>query len=101
MFTKQTGFTVPGPTQTFVFIDENPNTIDDGYFVCDPNQANHWVNAPATYHNKGGCLSFADGHSELKVWRDSKVQTTTANDFASDPNSSDLVWLQQRSTALK
>lgn len=99
VYPKLASLTVPGPTKTFVFIDENPYTIDDGFFVCDPNQPDHWVNAPATYHAGGGCLSFADGHAEIKIWKDSKVLSTKANDFASDPNSPDLIWLQERSTA--
>ena len=60
--------TSPSTSQAFVFIDENPSTVDDSFFVSDPNQVNHWVNAPATYHNNAGGISFADGHAEIKRW---------------------------------
>jgi prepilin-type processing-associated H-X9-DG protein len=89
-----------GTSMTFVFIDENPNTIDDSYFVCDPNQKDYWANCPATYHNHAGGVSFADGHAEIKKWIDSQLLThAQLNGMASDPNSGDLAWLQQRSSS--
>jgi prepilin-type N-terminal cleavage/methylation domain-containing protein/prepilin-type processing-associated H-X9-DG protein len=98
-FRKTSDLTTPGPTMTFVFIDENPNVIDDGYFVCDPNQANFWANVPASYHNNAGGISFADGHAEIRKWRDSQLlRNAQLNGMASEPNSPDLPWLQQRST---
>jgi prepilin-type N-terminal cleavage/methylation domain-containing protein/prepilin-type processing-associated H-X9-DG protein len=102
-FRKTTDLTSPGPTMTFVFIDENPDSIDDGYFVCDPNQKDYWQNLPATYHNNAGGISFADGHAEIRKWRDSKLlsHAATTSGIASDPDSPDLIWLQQRSTAQK
>jgi prepilin-type N-terminal cleavage/methylation domain-containing protein/prepilin-type processing-associated H-X9-DG protein len=52
---------------TFVFIDEHPDTINDGFFV------NHlddykWGNLPASFHNGASSLSFADGHVEAHRW---------------------------------
>jgi prepilin-type N-terminal cleavage/methylation domain-containing protein/prepilin-type processing-associated H-X9-DG protein len=102
-FRKTSDLTVPGPTETFVFIDENPLTIDDGFFVCDPNHKDYWQNYPATYHAGASGMSYADGHSEIKSWKDSKLfsQNVTTIGGPSDPNSPDLQWLQERSTALK
>ena len=85
----------------WVFIDENPISINDGYFVCDENQLGTWVDVPATYHAGGGCLSYADGHSEIKVWKDHNVLQGPTGNGASvqkDSASTDLTWLQQRST---
>jgi prepilin-type N-terminal cleavage/methylation domain-containing protein/prepilin-type processing-associated H-X9-DG protein len=58
---------IPHPTGIFVFLDEHPDSIDDGYFV------NHayrwqWLDLPASYHNGAAAFSFADGHSELHRW---------------------------------
>ncbi|MDB6068007.1 MAG: hypothetical protein JWR26_4215 [Pedosphaera sp.] len=98
-FRKQNDINGPGPSQAFVFIDENPYAIDDGYFVCDLNQPNFWVNVPATYHNNAGGMSYADGHAEIKRWTDSKALTDkVGSNFAADPNSQDCNWLQQRAT---
>lgn len=64
--------TVPRPSIYFVTIDEQPDSINDGYFLNNPTalQAN-WGDTPATYHNHAGGISFADGHSEIHKWRGS------------------------------
>jgi prepilin-type N-terminal cleavage/methylation domain-containing protein/prepilin-type processing-associated H-X9-DG protein len=91
------------PTQRWVFLDENPFSINDGMFVCDPN-AQDWVDIPASYHNGACGISFADGHAEIKKWRDSNVLgcnaplPTSGRDTPEDASTGDLAWLQQRST---
>jgi prepilin-type processing-associated H-X9-DG protein len=57
----------------FLFLDEHPESINDGYFV---NQAYYpqWLDLPASYHAGAGAFSFADGHSELHRWRYAKTQ---------------------------
>jgi prepilin-type N-terminal cleavage/methylation domain-containing protein/prepilin-type processing-associated H-X9-DG protein len=97
IYRKLADITAPSPSMAFIFIDENPWTINDGYFVSDPTQT-HWVDAPATYHNGAGGLSFADGHSELKKWRDRNVLNAQSSGVAADPNCTELLWLQDRST---
>jgi prepilin-type N-terminal cleavage/methylation domain-containing protein/prepilin-type processing-associated H-X9-DG protein len=98
-YRKQNDITVPSPSQCWVFIDENPYSINDGWFASDPNQPNLWVDIPATYHNSAGGLSFADGHAEIKKWKDPKLITATRTDILRDPNSGDLNWLNERTTA--
>ena len=97
IYRKQADLTVPTPSQAWIFIDENPWAINDGFFVCDPTQ-NKWVDVPATYHNGSGGLSYADGHCETKKWRDQKVLNAHGTDLPKDPGSTDLYWLQERST---
>ncbi len=55
------------PANTFVFLDEHPDTINDGFFVnrLDDYQ---WGNLPGSYHNGGANFSFADGHTEAHRW---------------------------------
>ena len=61
---------VPRPAGIFIFLDEHPDSINDGYFL---NQGGYydreWIDLPASYHNRGGTFSFADGHSETHRWR--------------------------------
>jgi prepilin-type N-terminal cleavage/methylation domain-containing protein len=57
----------PGPSQAFVFINESPWTIDDGYFAVRVNE-NIWQNYPGAYHGLSTGLSFADGHAETWRW---------------------------------
>src|SRR5450756_228327 len=72
IYTKESNISQPGPADLWVFIDENPKSINDGSFVCDP-QIQNWVDCPATYHNRAGGISFADGHSQIRVWKDPAV----------------------------
>jgi prepilin-type N-terminal cleavage/methylation domain-containing protein/prepilin-type processing-associated H-X9-DG protein len=90
---------IVSPSMTWVMIDENPNTINDGSFACDPNDPTKWPDSPATYHNGAGGLSFADGHVEIKKWKDGNILTATKTDVPRDPSSPDLFWLQQRTTS--
>jgi len=98
---KQTDINNPGPSMAFVFIDENPWGIDDGFFVCDPIKT-VWINIPASYHNGSGGLSFADGHAEIKKWRDSHVLNCNSAPplgVQQDASTGDLLWLQQRTSS--
>lgn len=70
--------TIPRPADIFVFLDEHPDSIGDGYFLnkvsagaqsysstyYDP----EWLRLPASYHNGAGNFTFADGHAELHRW---------------------------------
>jgi prepilin-type N-terminal cleavage/methylation domain-containing protein len=97
---KDTAFSL-GASMTYVLIDENENSINDSFFVCDPSQVNWWQDVPATRHGAAGGLSYADGHSEIKKWRDGRVLTPPQkNGFVGDPNCPDSGWLEARSTIL-
>ena len=99
-FRKQSD--ISSPSMIFTFIDENPWSINDGWFICDPT-VKVWVDVPASYHNRAGGLSFADGHAEIKKWRDENM----INDHGStdinpqNPDPGDLAWLQQRATVIE
>jgi prepilin-type N-terminal cleavage/methylation domain-containing protein len=92
------------PSDTWVTIDENPASINDGWFVVDPTRgpkgAGAWVDIPAVYHNNAGGLSFSDGHAEIKRWRDSAILKANA-DIGVTPldKGADHLWMQLRSTA--
>lgn len=96
VFRKQTQITQP--STTWVTIDENPNSINDGWFLVRPNVPNVWRDVPAAYHNNAGGLSFADSHAEIKKWRDKSVVSQAGSFARKDPNSTDLDWLIERTT---
>lgn len=102
--TSQFGRDMP-PTKAFVFIDENPNSINDGYWAQNPATPTRWVDSPAHYHNKGGNLSFVDGHAERRKWSDANVLAGMfggANGFPANPvNGRDLPWVLERCTVFK
>jgi prepilin-type N-terminal cleavage/methylation domain-containing protein/prepilin-type processing-associated H-X9-DG protein len=58
---------IPQPTDIFVFLDEHPDSINDGYFL-ERDYYPEWHDLPASYHNGGAAFSFADGHSSLHRW---------------------------------
>ena len=55
-------------SKIFVFLDEHPDSINDGYFIAVPD-TNAWFDLPGSYHNGGGSFSFADGHTEIHRWK--------------------------------
>ena len=42
VYTKLSNMTRPGPSKTWVFIEENPYTIDDAFFALDPRETTTW-----------------------------------------------------------
>ena len=61
------------PSRLFVFLDEHPDSINDGYFQAHPagaaNEQLTWVDLPASYHAGGGSFTFADAHTEIHRWQ--------------------------------
>ncbi len=68
----------PPPALAFVFIDESSVTLDGcSFFVGVPDR--EWVDFPATWHNAGDNLSFADGHAEHWQWLEPNTLNLTNN----------------------
>jgi prepilin-type N-terminal cleavage/methylation domain-containing protein/prepilin-type processing-associated H-X9-DG protein len=63
---------IPNASKTLTFIDESPETMDDGNFLYLDNVSNIWWNIPAWRHNHGATLVFADAHAEYWKWRGSE-----------------------------
>jgi len=96
VFTKQS--TIRNPSQIWVTLDENPKSINDGWFLVQPNVPNVWRDIPAAYHCGSGGISFADGHAEKRKWTDSAVLSQQGSFSRKDPKSDDLNWLIERTT---
>ncbi len=102
----------PGPANLWVFMDENPISINDGSFICEPD-VQQWIDCPASYHNGAGGLVFADGHAQIKKWTDATVLYEWKSPTIQPGNpgfvrlsptqnpDADLQWLQNASTVLK
>jgi prepilin-type N-terminal cleavage/methylation domain-containing protein/prepilin-type processing-associated H-X9-DG protein len=75
---KVSQLTRPGPVNTFVFLDEQGDSINDGVFMFNPGASptdEQWRDLPASYHNGAGSFSFGDGHSEIHKWLQRGGQT--------------------------
>ena len=101
VFYKEGDLAAMGAVNVWLFLDENPYSINDGYMVEDP-AALQWVDYPATYHNRAGGISFCDGHAQIRKWTDSAViNMRTENPPTMSPSPitcGDLPWIQSLST---
>ena len=87
IYQKTTGVIRPSPAEVFTFLDEHPDSIDDGFFAIDPTVSMRWAfgsppNMPANYHNGACGFAYVDGHAASHKWRDAatlrKVLTASA-----------------------
>ncbi len=109
VYKKMADLLEPGPSMTWLILDEREDSINDAETVVSmngyPDQPAAWmiVDYPASYHNGAGGFSFADGHSEIRRWVDSRTtpnlkrgQPLPLNQPS--PNNQDAFWLMERST---
>ncbi|HEV2692986.1 MAG TPA: prepilin-type N-terminal cleavage/methylation domain-containing protein [Verrucomicrobiae bacterium] len=94
---KMSDFHTPGPTDSFLFLDQHPDSIDDGamYYCRDRAVSPNFMELPASNHSGASGISFADGHSELYKMKMGVVQVTTAGSYvanASHANAADQTW---------
>jgi prepilin-type N-terminal cleavage/methylation domain-containing protein len=104
IFRKQADLVTMGAVNCFVVLDENPWSINDGWF-CSDNAAQSWVDKPATYHNNAGGFDFADGHSEIHQWRDANLINFKGPlggvGVPAQPGIGDIDWLMNHSSIHK
>jgi prepilin-type N-terminal cleavage/methylation domain-containing protein/prepilin-type processing-associated H-X9-DG protein len=109
MYKKLSDVNDPGPSGTWLFLDEREDSINDGEFVVGmngyPDRPNQWmiVDYPASYHGGACGFSFVDGHSEIKRWKDARTmpklrkgQSLALN--VASPNNPDAYWMMDHST---
>jgi prepilin-type processing-associated H-X9-DG protein len=103
---------IPHPADIFVFLDEHPDSINDGYFLNKAVEINYatsglnsksiaaqWIDLPASFHNGGASFSFADGHSETHRWKLDSTKLPALPDSANLPlnltadQDSDFMWV--------
>jgi prepilin-type processing-associated H-X9-DG protein len=105
-YLKSSDFIDPGPSMTWVLVDEHPDSINDAFFVVDmrgyptPAQAT-LPDFPASYHNKACGFAFADGHSEIKRWLDPRTMPPIKKQTVAtvgQANNKDVLWLWERTT---
>jgi hypothetical protein len=83
-----------GSSDCFVFLDENPASLNDGYFLFLPD--NSAINdRPAVNHGNLSSFSFADGRAELHKWADKFITLTSTG------TGQDTAWLAAHGTARK
>ncbi len=108
LFTKISS--IRRPSSTWVLLDEREDSINDSVFIvgmsgiANPDYTSFTiVDYPAAYHGNAGGFSFADGHSEIKKWNDSRTAPQLKKgeflDFnVASPNNPDVKWMRERTS---
>jgi prepilin-type processing-associated H-X9-DG protein len=115
IFNKQTDINLPAPVNAWIFIDEHPDSINDGLFRVNLQGVNtdgsmtggtyQWNDYPANNHGGSGALSFADGHAEVHKWTDpalvpNPVKFSKNSNLMATAPYTDLIWLRMATTSL-
>ncbi len=98
VFKKQSD--IRNTSNLYIMLEESPGTINDDWFVEDPDAPNEWTDMPAAYHNKTSMLLFADGHAQNRKWTDPAVLNQLGN-FTQSPGSADLAWMLSITTVAR
>ena len=115
VYSKFSSMVNPGPTRTWVLMDEPEDRINYGNAFTDmtgyPDNPGSWrfhFDYPAGYHNRACGFSFADGHSEIKKWSDDRTVPPihmggawNSVEYVPSPRNKDIFWMQERSTRKK
>jgi prepilin-type N-terminal cleavage/methylation domain-containing protein/prepilin-type processing-associated H-X9-DG protein len=99
------------PTQTWVMIDEHPDSINDAACAVKMAPLNatsaNIIDFPASYHNGAAGLNFADGHAEIHQWKGSKIKApvrynnSLALNVSAGDSLNDVKWWSQNTTVSK
>jgi prepilin-type N-terminal cleavage/methylation domain-containing protein/prepilin-type processing-associated H-X9-DG protein len=99
-YCKLSGIVTPAPSGLWIFIDENPRSINDAAFAVSMALRTEWIDWPGVSHSSGCSIAFADGHSESHHWRDARTPADEGQfGPAPQPDNQDILWLQQRTSA--
>jgi prepilin-type processing-associated H-X9-DG protein len=108
VYAKLSEITDPTPSMLWVLVDEHPDSINNGGMAVQctgRGPAARIIDYPASFHNGACGFSFADGHSEIRRWVDTRTMPPVRynNDLelnVASPNNPDVAWMQERTSAL-
>jgi prepilin-type processing-associated H-X9-DG protein len=102
---KTAEINTPGPSSLLVLVEVNPDSICRPCFGVYMDGPPRFLHFPASYHNRAGVLTFADGHVESHKWLDARTIRPRSPDFHNHndpvPGDADVVWLRERTTSQK
>jgi prepilin-type N-terminal cleavage/methylation domain-containing protein/prepilin-type processing-associated H-X9-DG protein len=97
----------PSPSLLWVLMDEHPGSINDAGLAVEcglTGASAKIIDFPASFHNGAAGISFADGHSEIHKWLDSRTKLPFTGGLipqlnVPSANNPDVAWLQARTSA--
>jgi prepilin-type N-terminal cleavage/methylation domain-containing protein len=110
VYGKPSDMIVPGPAYIWVFVDEHPDSINDGWLITLPVGTSEtqapadWEDLPASYHNGACGFAFGDGHAVIHKWLSPSTvvpvtKVSRNGSYAVGPNPVDILWMVQHSSA--
>jgi prepilin-type N-terminal cleavage/methylation domain-containing protein/prepilin-type processing-associated H-X9-DG protein len=104
-YNKVSDILAPAPSDLWLFVDEHPDSINDGWMITNVTTPNDWNDLPASYHDGSCGFCFADGHSLIHKWVDRvTLQPVVYNNnlngnWPHPEKSGDIAWMIVHSTA--
>jgi prepilin-type processing-associated H-X9-DG protein len=106
VFSRMSELQAASPAGVFLFQDVHPNSICVPAFIVymPGSTVNGFYHYPSSLHNGSGILSFADGHVEVRRWKDPRTitpKTSVSGILAHwdwSPQNADIDWLRQRTS---
>jgi prepilin-type N-terminal cleavage/methylation domain-containing protein len=106
IYRKLGDFRALPPSMAWVLLDEHEDSINGPGFVADVIRRDataQLIDVPGSYHHGACGFGFVDGHAEIRKWKDERirlpVRRETLGARTQAPNSPDIQWLQERTTA--
>ena len=94
-FVRESEVAAAGPSRLWTIADEHEATIDDAWFLVTMDDSRPFASFPATRHDHGFALNFADGHVETYKLRDPNTRGPSAQGVQISKMNSD--WLRLKS----
>jgi len=97
--------TDPGPSDLFVFVDEHPDSINDGGIATAmpaSASATSWIDVPAQYHNGACGFAMSDGHAEVHKWVSGSIRDPkygSGQGWVQLKSNKDVWWFAKHSSA--
>jgi prepilin-type N-terminal cleavage/methylation domain-containing protein/prepilin-type processing-associated H-X9-DG protein len=74
IYLKDSDMSRPSPAGLWLFVDEHPDSINDGAFAVQMDSCTDtkaiWIDHATSLHNGACAFSFCDGHAVIHPWRD-------------------------------
>ena len=103
-YDKMSDIVRPAPVDLWVFDDEHPDSINDGWEISSMSTT-FWGDKPANYHGNSAGFAFADGHAVVHKWKDASsiapVTYQSLNGLPTKGQTRDITWVNEHTTALR